>query len=88
MLLPIRCFTCNKVLGNKSLELERYREEGRDKTERGYCDFFEEQRIERYCCKKVIMSTLDIYPVTREMKYPRTIEIKKVLETLKICIAR
>jgi DNA-directed RNA polymerase subunit N (RpoN/RPB10) len=87
MLLPIRCYSCNKVLGNKSLALEKYRKEGKEK-EGGYCDFFREQGIHRYCCKKVIMSSLDLYPITNDIRYPRTIEVKKVLETLKICIAR
>lgn len=87
MLLPIRCYSCNKILGNKSIELQKYKDNERDKKE-GYKTFFEEQNIHRYCCQKIIMSNIDLYVIRDEIKYSKTIQIKKILETKKICIAK
>ena len=48
MVLPVRCFTCNKVLGHfagQTIDLE----------------FIQKQNIQRYCCKKILMTSVDIH---------------------------
>jgi DNA-directed RNA polymerase subunit N len=47
---PIRCFTCSKVLGNKYEKFDKYK----DKTKA-----FLELGIERYCCKTMLLTSID-----------------------------
>jgi DNA-directed RNA polymerase I, II, and III subunit RPABC5 len=51
---PIRCFTCNKILGNKWKTIERLRHE-----QVPYPELYERIGVTRYCCKKVIMTSVD-----------------------------
>jgi len=56
MLIPVRCFSCGKVLAPlypKFLELIRS-----GKTPK---EAFEELGIDRYCCRRTIMSHVDLY---------------------------
>ena len=48
-LYPIRCFTCGKVLKNRLYE-ELKKEEDKLK-------FFEKNKIERLCCRKILFSS-------------------------------
>lgn len=51
-MLPVRCYTCGKVLGHLEKEWTDHR------SVAGMNDwhpFFEKYRIERYCCRRVIM---------------------------------
>ena len=52
MLLPIRCYTCGKVLGNLTDPWERYYKE----EPTNWLPFFQRYNIQRYCCKRVLMS--------------------------------
>jgi len=52
MLLPIRCYTCGKVLANLTERWEKYRKEQGD----NWLPFFEQHNIQRYCCKRILMS--------------------------------
>ncbi|MCS7123777.1 MAG: DNA-directed RNA polymerase subunit N [Candidatus Aenigmarchaeota archaeon] len=51
MLLPIRCFTCGKVLGHLFEEMKKYKDIN---------EFFEKHNIRRYCCKQVLLTTVDV----------------------------
>ena len=53
MLLPIRCYTCGKVLGNLTQVWELYRDQHGDKD---WLPFFQKYNIQRYCCKRVLLS--------------------------------
>jgi len=124
MLLPIRCYSCNKVLGNKSdalhIFLQQYQEQQQDDnkkdggkdaqdvedvhsslsssteilSEEGHHHslfqiFFKTHNIKRYCCKKIIMSHVDIFDISQvKIQYPNNIKIKKGVEIKKICIAK
>ena len=79
MLLPIRCFTCNKILGHFSdyLEKEKVNEK-----------FFLENNIKRYCCKKILISSVDIHKHLYGERNKTYYDMKKYSEVKKILIAR
>ncbi len=54
---PIRCFTCSKVLGNKYERFDEY-----DDKEQAYKDL----RIDRYCCKRMLLTSIDTYEIFKE----------------------
>tara|TARA_B000000557_G_scaffold262714_1_gene264099 strand:- start:1215 stop:1469 length:255 start_codon:yes stop_codon:yes gene_type:complete len=54
MLIPVRCFTCNKVLGNKENSIKKYQDEGMEMKE-----IMEKLKIQRYCCKRVILTHIN-----------------------------
>jgi len=56
-MLPIRCFTCNKVLGRYNEVFEKFLENATD----DFNQFFESMEIRRYCCKKIFMTHIDIF---------------------------
>lgn len=48
MLFPVRCFTCNKLVGHL---WERYKSYGEEREQA-----FEEMNIKRYCCKRMFLT--------------------------------
>ena len=52
---PIRCYSCNKILGNKWETIDKMKQEGKELKE-----IYEYLNITRYCCKRIIMTTVDI----------------------------
>ena len=65
---PIRCFTCNKVLGNKYERFDKYK----DKVKA-----FSELGIERYCCKNVLLTSIDTQDLFSGFEnFPNSIELK------------
>lgn len=55
-MLPIRCFTCNKVIGRYDEQFEICKQKGED-----LASFFDTFNITRYCCKKIFMTHIDIF---------------------------
>lgn len=56
-MIPIRCLSCNKILAHYYDEIEniRYSNETPDVS------FFHKNNIKRYCCKKILLTYVDIY---------------------------
>ncbi|KAJ2156158.1 DNA-directed RNA polymerase II subunit L [Coemansia sp. RSA 552] len=55
MIIPVRCFTCGKVVGNKwELFLEL--------LERDYTDgeALDAMGLKRYCCRRMVMTHVDL----------------------------
>lgn len=78
-MLPIRCFTCNKVLGQYNEILEKYK----NTETANLIPFFEKYEIKRYCCRKVFLTHVDI----QEYDAPFTLDnivTKSVAEITKI----
>ena len=74
MIIPIRCFTCGKVIGNKyKTYLDKTKKKNDDlttieinsknvkKTEEG--KVMDELGLDRYCCRKVIMTHVDLVDI-------------------------
>ena len=55
MLVPVRCFSCNKVVGGTYEEFVERRENGEDPA-----IVMDDLGIERYCCRKIYVSHLDL----------------------------
>lgn len=53
MILPIRCYTCGKVLANLTKQWEQYKQ---DNNNDNWLPFFQKYNIQRYCCKRVLLS--------------------------------
>ena len=63
MIIPVRCFTCGKVLGQV---YERYLFLlDQKKTE---AEALEELGLRRYCCRRVVLSTVPL--IDKLLKYP------------------
>ena len=74
-MLPIRCYTCNKVLGNKGQTFENMKNTGVDLE-----DVWKALGLTRQCCKTIMLTHVDL---TNEiMKYEdynpcKYVEIRK-----------
>jgi len=55
MLIPVRCFSCNKIVGGSYEEFVERRENGEDPAK-----VMDDLGIERYCCRKIYVSHLDL----------------------------
>ena len=55
MIIPVRCFTCGKVIGNK---YETYLTLlASDKSE---ADALDELGLKRYCCRRMLLTHVDL----------------------------
>ena len=55
MIIPVRCFTCGKVLANK---YEKYQEFLLSDTPAGQA--LTELGLERYCCRRMVLTHVDL----------------------------
>ncbi|MFW6037959.1 MAG: DNA-directed RNA polymerase subunit N [Candidatus Saliniplasma sp.] len=55
MIIPIRCFTCGKVLGNVYEVYKSRVDRGEDPAE-----VLDDLGIERYCCRRIILTHEDL----------------------------
>ena len=55
MLIPVRCFSCNKIVGGTYEEFVERRESGEDPAK-----VMDDLGIKRYCCRKIYVSHLDL----------------------------
>lgn len=54
-MLPIRCFSCNKMIGQYSFIFEEW------KKTKDHESFFQQYQISRYCCRKIFLTHVNIY---------------------------
>ncbi len=64
MIIPIRCFSCGKLIAHAYQPYLELIEKG----ERAY-DAFKQLGIERFCCKRMIVSHVDL--IGDLLKFPR-----------------
>lgn len=55
MIIPVRCFTCGKLIGDKWEEFAR-----RVKTGEDAGDVLDSLGIKRYCCRRMLLSHVEI----------------------------
>lgn len=55
MIIPIRCFTCGKLTGDKWEPFDRMRKEGKNINE-----IYKELGITRFCCKRMLVSHVNL----------------------------
>ena len=55
MMIPVRCFSCGKVVGDKWEEFARRVKLGEDAK-----SILDSLEVTRYCCRRMILSHVDI----------------------------
>ncbi len=55
MMIPIRCFTCGNVIGDKYRKFMEYIKAGMDPKEA-----LDKLGLKRYCCRRMILTHVDI----------------------------
>jgi DNA-directed RNA polymerase subunit N len=55
MIIPVRCFTCGKLIGDKWEEFARRVKTGEEPS--GVLDSLE---IKRYCCRRMLLSHVEV----------------------------
>ena len=55
MIIPIRCFTCGKVTGNKWEAYQRMLKEGKTEAEA-----LDKLGLTRYCCRRMILTHVEL----------------------------
>tara|TARA_B100001758_G_scaffold189597_1_gene166478 strand:- start:202 stop:384 length:183 start_codon:yes stop_codon:yes gene_type:complete len=59
MLIPIRCFSCNKVIGDKYEEyILKSKEKSKDNKE-----ILDDLGLNRYCCRRHMITTVDLMEI-------------------------
>jgi len=78
VLVPVRCFTCGNLVADKFDEYQN-----RVKSGEGPAKILDSLGIERYCCRRMMLTTLEtiqqVIPFYEAM-YKRNIEIQSELE--------
>lgn len=55
MIVPIRCFTCGRLIGDKWHEYSRRVKQGEDPKK-----VLDEMGMKRYCCRRMMISHVEI----------------------------
>ena len=55
MIIPIRCFTCGKVVADKFEQFKAEIQRGEDPA-----DVLDKLGLTRYCCRRMLLSHIDI----------------------------
>ncbi len=55
MIIPIRCFTCGKLIGDKWEEYVKRKEAGEDPKR-----ILDDMGLTRYCCRRMLLSHVEI----------------------------
>lgn len=55
MIIPVRCFTCGKLIGDKWEEYNKRLGAGEDPAE-----VLDSLGMERYCCRRMLMSHVEL----------------------------
>jgi DNA-directed RNA polymerase subunit N len=56
MMVPVRCFTCGKVVAAEYEEFVERAEQGDEDAE----EVLDDLGVERYCCRRIIVSHQDL----------------------------
>lgn len=54
MIIPVRCFTCGKIIGDKWDKFKELIEKGVSKK-----DALDQLGLERYCCRTIFLTNVD-----------------------------
>jgi DNA-directed RNA polymerase subunit N len=55
MMIPIRCFTCGKMIGDKFTDFESRVKGGEDPGK-----VLDDLKLKRYCCRRMLISSVDL----------------------------
>jgi DNA-directed RNA polymerase subunit N len=71
MLVPIRCFTCGGVIGDKYYKFAKRIKEGEDPKE-----ILDSLGLKRYCCRRMVLANVDI--IDQILPYYEAIARRKI----------
>lgn len=64
MIIPVRCFSCGKVIASDyvkfSNKMKEIRANGREPTHEEIASTMDDLDVHRYCCRRMIMSHTDL----------------------------
>lgn len=63
MIIPVRCFTCGKVIGDRWEEFARRTRQGENAGK-----VLDELGMKRYCCRRMFISHVEV--IDEFLKYP------------------
>lgn len=74
MLIPVRCFTCSKVIGNKYEQyLKLVDEKNKKKNYKNEQDsridnqdIFNKLKLKRYCCRRMMLTHVDLVNMLKD----------------------
>lgn len=73
MIVPVRCFTCGKLIGDKWEEFARRVKEGEDAGK-----VLDSLGVTRYCCRRMLLSHVEIIDqVLKFCEKPQTGELEQ-----------
>ncbi|MHA1836064.1 MAG: DNA-directed RNA polymerase subunit N [Candidatus Odinarchaeia archaeon] len=55
MIIPIRCFTCGKLIADKWVDFKKKVKQGEDPRQ-----VLDELGLERYCCRRMLLSHVNL----------------------------
>ena len=65
-MIPVRCFTCGKVVGDKYAEFERRVAAGEDPGK-----VLDKLGLDKFCCRRMIVSHCELIDEFLQFEYPR-----------------
>ena len=71
MMIPIRCFTCGKIIGDKWEEYNRRGKSGEEPNQ-----VLDDLGLTRYCCRRMLLSNVEI--IDDILKYYKKSESKNL----------
>lgn len=63
MIIPVRCFTCGKVVGHLWEEYVKRTESGEDAGK-----IMDDLKLKRYCCRQLFMGHIDLLKEVSKFK--------------------
>jgi DNA-directed RNA polymerase subunit N len=55
MIIPVRCFTCGKLIGDRWEEFAKRVEDGESPK-----DVLDDMGLKRYCCRRMLLSHVEV----------------------------
>lgn len=57
-MIPIRCFTCNKILADKYLKYKDYVKQFKSDTDKtSECKALDAVGLKKYCCRSIMLTS-------------------------------
>jgi DNA-directed RNA polymerase subunit N len=64
VIIPVRCFSCGKVIGSDyrkfEAELNQIKSRNREPTPEEISNIMDNLGLERYCCRRMILSHIEL----------------------------
>jgi DNA-directed RNA polymerase subunit N len=71
LIIPVRCFTCGKVIGDKWEEFKKATSSGKNPAE-----VLDSLGIKRYCCRRMFLSHIDLVDEALQFHVHKKEEVK------------